>query len=264
MTGMARTYTPWGPWEPMSPSEVAEIFARCPARWWIAGGYAIELAVGRPVREHGDIDVLLLRPDQLAVLRALPHWQWPGSRPAWQPPSLRTSRTAADQRARHLVPARPRPAMADPGHAGRILRQRLGVPARPAHPAANCQPRVTAADGIPYLAPDVQLLYKAKALRRTDELDFAAALTVLTDPQRQWLSHALSLVHGQEHPVACPSTSHHLGCASQLRRAGRDQCPASGNVRCCCHRQPASAISWTAEMRAATGNRGDSSASAAA
>jgi hypothetical protein len=68
---MSRTDTPWGPSEPAKPAEVAQIFSRSQARWWIAGGYAIELAVGRPVREHTDIDVLLLRPDQLAVLPSI-------------------------------------------------------------------------------------------------------------------------------------------------------------------------------------------------
>jgi hypothetical protein len=28
-----------------------------PCRWWIAGGYAIELAAGRRNRDHEDIDV---------------------------------------------------------------------------------------------------------------------------------------------------------------------------------------------------------------
>ena len=59
MTFMAHALTRWGPWEPASPAEVAEIFAGCQVCWWIAGGHAIELAAGRPVREHGDIDVLL-------------------------------------------------------------------------------------------------------------------------------------------------------------------------------------------------------------
>jgi hypothetical protein len=90
MTIMAHALTLWGPWEPASPAEVAEIFAGCQVCWWIAGGHATELAAGRPVREHGDIDVLLLRRDQLAVQRALPGWQWqaadpPGRLRPWRP-----------------------------------------------------------------------------------------------------------------------------------------------------------------------------------
>ncbi len=56
------------------------------------------------------------------------------------------------------------------------------------------------ARGIPYLAPEIPLFYKAKNGRPKDETDFAAALPVLTKPQRQWLSDTLSLVYGPAHP----------------------------------------------------------------
>jgi len=51
---------------------VAAVFSRADVPWWIAGGYAIELAVGHAFREHEDIGVLLLRRDQLAVQEVLP------------------------------------------------------------------------------------------------------------------------------------------------------------------------------------------------
>jgi hypothetical protein len=43
------------------------MFSGLESRWWVAGGFAIELAVGHPFRSHGDIDVLLLRRDQLVA-----------------------------------------------------------------------------------------------------------------------------------------------------------------------------------------------------
>ena len=54
-------------------------------------------------------------------------------------------------------------------------------------------------DGIPCLAPEIQLFYKAKNLRPKDETDFTAVLPILTEPQRRWLSDALARVHC-EHP----------------------------------------------------------------
>ncbi|GHO61437.1 hypothetical protein KSC_003290 [Ktedonobacter sp. SOSP1-52] len=39
-------------------------------------------------------------------------------------------------------------------------------------------------DGIPYLAPEIQLLYKAKALRPKDEADFARILPALDGKSR--------------------------------------------------------------------------------
>ena len=73
---MARTHTLWGIWEPATPAEVAALFSVLAVPWWLAGGYAIEMAVGHALRDHADIDVLLLRRDQLAAQRMLAGWQW--------------------------------------------------------------------------------------------------------------------------------------------------------------------------------------------
>ncbi len=54
-------------------------------------------------------------------------------------------------------------------------------------------------DGIPYLAPEVQLFYKAKRPRAKDEQDFTETLPVLDEPQRRWLARAIAEVYG-EHP----------------------------------------------------------------
>jgi len=50
-------------------------------------------------------------------------------------------------------------------------------------------------DGIPYLAPEIQLLYKAKGLRPKDEADFARTLPALDEKSRHWLAQSLALVH---------------------------------------------------------------------
>jgi hypothetical protein len=54
-------------------------------------------------------------------------------------------------------------------------------------------------EGIPYLAPEIQLLYKAKGLRPKDEADFQSALPALQQERRAWLRDALAQVH-PEHP----------------------------------------------------------------
>ena len=51
------------------------------------------------------------------------------------------------------------------------------------------------ADGIPYLRPDVTLLFKAKHARPKDDGDFAAALPRLDAESRDWLRESLQLVH---------------------------------------------------------------------
>ncbi len=200
MTQMARTLTPWGTWEPASPLEVANIFSRCQGPWWVAGGYAIELAAGRPIREHSDIDILVLRRDQLAVQGVLPDWQWqaadpPGTLRPWQPGERLPESV-------HDIWCRPGPG--EPWRIQVMLDESCGsqwvsrLDQRMQRPIATIG-SVTA-DGIPYLAPEIQLFYKAKNLRPQDETDFTAVLPVLTTAQQDWLSDALSLVYGRGHP----------------------------------------------------------------
>lgn len=55
----------------MVPLEVADLLGRAPCSWWIESGWAIDLHVGRQTRAHDDIDVVILRDDQLAVQQAL-------------------------------------------------------------------------------------------------------------------------------------------------------------------------------------------------
>lgn len=55
--------------------------------------------------------------------------------------------------------------------------------------------------GIPYLAPEVQMFYKAADPRPKDHEDFTHVLPVLTTGQREWLHAAIVVTYG-EHPWA--------------------------------------------------------------
>jgi Aminoglycoside-2''-adenylyltransferase len=190
---------PYGPWEPARPAEAAAIFAVMPCPWWIAGGYAIELAAGRPVRAHGDIDVLVLRRDQAHVQQALAGWQWwaadpPGTLRPWQP--------------REHLPAGICDIWCRPGPRTPWRIQVMLDESQGRHWVSRRDPRIrrpitsigkTSSDGIPYLAPEIQLLYKAANPRPKDETDFTAVLPCLTQAQRHWLRDALTRTHGQ-HP----------------------------------------------------------------
>ncbi|MGW0787587.1 nucleotidyltransferase domain-containing protein [Streptomyces sp. NPDC002911] len=48
----------WGLWDPTPLSDIGALFSAVRIPWWIAGGYAIELAVGHAFLEHSDVDVL--------------------------------------------------------------------------------------------------------------------------------------------------------------------------------------------------------------
>ncbi|UGQ11321.1 amino acid transporter [Yinghuangia sp. ASG 101] len=198
---MTYGHTPLNRWEPASLAEVADRFGDLKTPWWVAGGFAIELAVGRRTRDHGDIDVLLLRRDQLAVQHALPDWKWwaadpPGSLRPWASGEVLPESV-------HDVWCQPQP-----GSPWRI--QILLDEAQGEEWVSRRDPRVRrpigalglmSADGIPYLAPEVQLFYKAKEPRPKDQADLDAALPTLADDQRHWLIHAITQAYGR-HPWA--------------------------------------------------------------
>ena len=50
-------------------------------------------------------------------------------------------------------------------------------------------------DGIPYARPEVVLLFKAKAARPKDEVDFATTMPHLDAGRRAWLRDALAVIH---------------------------------------------------------------------
>jgi hypothetical protein len=186
-------------WDPAPLSEVASLFSAVAVPWWVAGGYAIELAVGRAFREHGDVDVLVLRRDQQAVQEALASWEWWAADP---PGTLRPWRRS------EVLPAGVddvwcRPSASAPWRIQVMLDEAEGdewVSRRnPAVRRAVTGLGDVSADGIPYLRTEVQLFAKARNTRPKDEQDFAAALPVLDASRRQWLAHALRTTFG-EHP----------------------------------------------------------------
>jgi hypothetical protein len=182
-------------WEPARPAEVAELFSRVGVPWWIAGGYAIELAVGRAFREHADIDVLLLRRDQLAVQEALASWEWwaadpPGTLRPWERGEF-LGHGIDDVWCRPSASAPWRiQIMLDEAEGDEWVSRRNPALRRPLGELGARSP-----DGLPYLAPEVQLFAKAHGTRPQDEQDFAAVLPVLDAAQRRWLAEALEDSH---------------------------------------------------------------------
>ena len=47
---------------------------------------------------------------------------------------------------------------------------------------------------LPFMAPEIVLLFKAKYLRDKDEADFAVTLPLLDSAARRWLDDGLALI----------------------------------------------------------------------
>jgi hypothetical protein len=183
-----------GRWEPMGPAEIADLFADCPSLWWIAGGYAIDALVGRlDRRSHEDIDVGCLGRDQLTIQAMLAGWDLhcadpPGQLRPWregevlrEPVHDVWARGRSDQPWRLQV-------VINPSTAEEWIYRRYAHIRRPAGEL------VWRSGGIPYLVPEVQLLFKSKTIRPKDEQDFRDCLPLLDERQRGWLREALRLL----------------------------------------------------------------------
>jgi hypothetical protein len=189
---------------------VGSLLSSLTVPWWVTGGWAIDLAVGRVTRNHTDVNVMMLERDEHA-LRGLPGVDiqliadgqppgpWPagcrligGFAPGPKPPVTGPGRRVGDRlilRGEDLpLPAEVIPASA----AGAIWVYKKGshVFTRPLADITRYW------QGIPFLAPEVVLLIKARpGLDRpgtdNDQRDFEAALPVLSAGQRSWLKDAI-------------------------------------------------------------------------
>ena len=63
-----------GRWEPLSVTATIDTFRGAPFRWWLSGGHALELYLGRSWRDHDDTDVGIARQDAPALRPALAQW----------------------------------------------------------------------------------------------------------------------------------------------------------------------------------------------
>ena len=218
-----------GCWQPLSPHEVATLLAPQPAPWWIAGGWALDLFLGGQTRAHDDIDVQILRRDQRRIRAALGDWDVQGALPPPRPDHWPFEEWRRDEDldpAIHDVWCRPRrdapwavqlmvgESEGDEWiyHRAPRIRRALGAVGR----------RTDA--GIPYLVPEIQLLYKAKAPRPKDEADFARVAPYLDDDSRHWLRDVLASVypaHGWGAALECVLTPHFGGRPAPAKCSAR-------------------------------------------
>lgn len=181
-----------GPWEPLAPVEVAALFADAPFRWWLAGGWSVELAGGRS-RPHEDTDAVFLREDLAAVREWLADYHlWipnPGSL-VHLPPG---AELPADEEQLWLRRDGLHPWILDllfnPGSEDEWIFKRNPDIRLPFADA------VMTVEGVSILRPHVTLLHKAKNGRAKDDGDFDSLLPLLSSDEVRWLRNALAVEH---------------------------------------------------------------------
>ena len=177
-------------WEPLSIEEVKKLLSSVSAPWWVAGGYGLDMFIGHETRKHADIDVSVLRRDQQALREALGKWDvriaHEGELIPWKRgETLRPEHHGVWARETETGPWRLEVLFeeSDGNRWAYRRNDRIGLN------VADLGRRDT--NDMPFLRPEVNLLYKSKEPRPLDETDFLYALPRLDVAQKGWLSGAL-------------------------------------------------------------------------
>jgi Aminoglycoside-2''-adenylyltransferase len=196
--------------------------------WALCGGWAVDAWLGRPTRDHFDVDIAVFHPDQAALFQHFPGWAMVGHDPNVP------DDTTEPWNGRHLdMPAHIHMPEAGsplevPGGArhsayefefllndvadGRwILNRELGISV-PLESAIR-----TSAWGLPTVAPEVILFFKGRGnhtqaelrtrgpFRTKDEVDFRTLGARLPAEKRAWLRDSLNAVL-PDHPMPAALT----------------------------------------------------------
>ncbi len=168
-----------------------------PGIWWIAGGWAIDAFTGIE-RDHDDIDVSVLA-GELPMLRGQLAGRlhvWAATRGSLSPllPDVDPAGAASDVLPDGCKQLWTRRSAVDPWEYDILLAPgtaELWVYARDDAFRMPMSEALWQHNGVRYLRPEIQLLYKASRRRAKDEADFAATLPYLDKNRRRWLRVAL-------------------------------------------------------------------------
>jgi hypothetical protein len=173
---------------------VVKLIEGYPHPWCVCGGWAIDLFLGRETRDHEDVEILVYRRDQAALWQHFAYWSLvkivprpddepiitPWEQNEWLALPVHQIRSYAREDTWEFD------LMLNEGDDDFWIYRRNTAVKRERSKAHRRTP-----DGIPYLAPEIALLYKSHHRRDKDEADFNHAHPLLDDEQRAWLINAI-------------------------------------------------------------------------
>jgi len=169
--------------------DVKTLMQNFPHPWFIGGGWALELAAGKKHREHDDLDLCIFREHVADLLAYFADWDIQVAIPGEQrlEPVTSVEDTLAPRYGLHL-------------RRGDEFIEFLLVDRIDDTIPFRRQPRISISveqfsrrdeNGIPYVTPEWQLLFKAKEGRPKDDLDFDTHAPLLDLDRKKWLLFAL-------------------------------------------------------------------------
>lgn len=193
-------------------------------QWAVCGGFALDLFLGRNIRTHGDIDVCVFEKDREAIKRYVLDKGWRVYEFRGQGKVRPLEHAALSDAGRNLMCVNDGCDIVkfypceDDGllyyqffHIGMnqfhyleflfsnvcgenlVMGQREGL-------QRELSKSILFRNEIPYLAPEIALLYKASNFENPEyQLDFEETYSYLNDEQRAWFLHGMKLLYPNGH-----------------------------------------------------------------
>lgn len=182
-------------WSALPPRRLPGLLRDFRGEWWLAGGWSLDMWMGRPSRLHEDTDIVVFREHVPALLAALPNWIFVVS----DPPGTLRPWVRGEQ-----MPAGCQDIWGRHPSSDLWQLQIMAIDGDEETWRFRRDHRVTGprasmgwwSGDLPVLAPEIQLLYKAKpqAQRRPkDTADLRRIVPRLPCDRRQWLEKALEI-----------------------------------------------------------------------
>jgi len=160
--------------------------------WFIAGGWAIDLYLGKETRPHDDIEIAIFRQDQIVLQDYLNGWVLKkavnGTLPIWN----RGERLELPIHEIHCFKE-----AAEPPSLEVLLNETDGDDwlfrrnEKITKPLSKLS--LTSNLGMKFLRPEIVLLYKSKNPRAKDEQDFESVIGGGDAESKNWLKNALAI-----------------------------------------------------------------------
>jgi hypothetical protein len=180
-------------WKSWSVEKIAQTFAGL--EWILAGGFALELFVGKNYRNHTDIDILLKREDQKELLKYI------------EKSKIFVAENGKllsfEEKLFYKFPVQDIWILNEDFSAWCLqimlydVEDGFWIYKRNKNIKVEYDCLFWEKDGIKLIKPEIQLLYKSKSIRPKDEEDFQIVSKKLDENAKKWLNNTLTQCYGQ-------------------------------------------------------------------
>jgi hypothetical protein len=174
------------------PVQISAIMRDFKPSWFIAGGWAIDLFLGKETRAHQDIEIAIFRKDQTALHDYFDGWLLQkivnGKQVVWDRGERLILPTHEISCFNETVQPPQIEILLNESTETEWLYRRNQKIRR-----SLFKIQLESSSGVKFLCPEVVLLYKSKNPRAKDKQDFQAVVKHLDAEQREWLKDAIQM-----------------------------------------------------------------------